>query len=525
MALSLSDSPRFDAFQAAICLEASDDILACIFAPLSLVERLRLLTVSKRWLCLLLVDLCVPQGNAWRAPSLAKRAGVNLRSLQLAGAGELFTRRCALRELLRALGGCSGSQMRSLVAWEPRCYFAEHCELEPALSTEQAMQLATSCPRLDGRTCLSLQADEDSAQAIAMLDALPGRHAVQLKLAYGNTGLATSQEALQVLVRHPRLQALFLKAWDDDDLADSDEDAEDFDLAAIRRSEAAAAFDSVAAAALQTGSAPSLELLSICSGSLFAAPQPAFADAAAVEAAFAAPAAAPSWTLRRLFLDGSAPCPALTRGALVASRGAIRHLRACASQNLIGDDGEDGGAKALAALLRHVGGSLESLHLCSDRSGESNETPFLPGLAPLLASPACRLHTLSVASVSLAELAFAAPLWGNEQLQDEEPTSRLQRFLAALSANRSLTALHLASCEWDEAEVELFAAALGARATPIGELRLSESYIPPAGAPPAPLCISEAPPPVPQSSCDLGPLCWLALRLSILSLLCLIGFV
>lgn len=164
---------------AARILEASNDILALVFASLSLVERLRLVTVSKRWLRLLLADLRFPREHVWRAPVVVKRAGSALRSLTLAGVGELFTRNCAIRELVRALSGCPGSQLSSVVTLEPTAVGDDnYWENGPALSAEQAMQLVASCPHLDRRTRLCLRAEAGAAQAVAMLDALPGSHAV-----------------------------------------------------------------------------------------------------------------------------------------------------------------------------------------------------------------------------------------------------------------------------------------------------------------------------------------------------------
>lgn len=484
-------------------LEACDDTLTCVFASLSLVERLRLLTVSKRWLRLLLVDVRFPSEHVWRAPAVLKRAGNALRSLQLAGVGDvysIYTGQSEFREILRALSACPESQLGMLVTWEPRLD-AEHWQKEqPALSKEEAMQLAASCPRLGERTCLCLRAEEDAAQAITMLDALPGRHAVQLRRARGK-GFPLPEALLRVLLRHPRLQALIFDvskiSWDEDQFG-YDDDEEDGDVpeehrASKRRSIAAAAFDAVATA-LQTGAALRLEAVSLCSDRERADPRPAFASAAAVEAAFEAAATGPGgpapWPLRRLSLEGSLTCPGLTRAALVASRGSLQHLRVCVSHALVCAHG--GGAAALAALLGYVGGSLELLHLESSAGLSApstwRETPFLPGLVPLLSSADCRLHTLSVGGVNFTNLARLAPELRDLQQPGHPapPASPLEGFLAALSSNRSLTALHIKGCKWSEMEMERFAAALGGRASPLKELYLCCSHLPPGGAPLAP---------------------------------------
>lgn len=64
---------------AAARLEASDDILMATFDSFSLVERVRLATVSRRWQRLLCGELRFPAWLMWRMPAIVERAKDDLR--------------------------------------------------------------------------------------------------------------------------------------------------------------------------------------------------------------------------------------------------------------------------------------------------------------------------------------------------------------------------------------------------------------------------------------------------------------
>jgi hypothetical protein len=75
------------------------------------------------------------------------------------------------------------------------------------LSTAQAFQLAASCPRLEASTRLAVMAS-GAAEALALMRALPGRHAVQLKCPDSIASQVDESEALRALLRHPSLCGL-----------------------------------------------------------------------------------------------------------------------------------------------------------------------------------------------------------------------------------------------------------------------------------------------------------------------------
>lgn len=452
-----------------------------IFASLSLVERLRLITVSKRWLRLLLVDLrVVLTEHLWRAPTVVRRAGDALRTLHVPGLGNaytLFEKRTTLEDLVQALEGVAGAQLRTLVTWEP----TDDADAV-FFSAAQAMRLAAACPLLGASSRVALHPGNWAEQAVSLLDALPGRHFVGL-FSIGKTTenpfstigpLAAAQLALRALVRHPRLSGLDVNISDSHFLVQQ--------MYPYQACLSAAAMSTLAEA-FGAGDLPPLEYLSVSSNTERGRAQ-AFADAAEIEAAFrAAGDHEAAGSIRHLRISGNC-CPEVTRCALLASRGSLQHLQVFASEAFGGGGGD--GAAALAAMLRHVGSRLETLRMhpawvenaVVEVADEWIETPFLPGLAPLLSSPDCRLHTLTVERASLVQMAAAAaPLAAAEQQEQGGQaalpvTSALQVFLDALSSNRSLTELDLSKCQMDERESAMLSAALAARAAPLRELRL-----------------------------------------------------
>lgn len=486
---------------AAARLESSADVLACVFAFLPLEEKLRLATVSRRWLRLLLVDLHYHRLHAWRAPPAVRRAGDALRSLHLEELGRSPDWRSTLEGILRALSESSaGAQLRTLVLWEPADSGLRF--LLPSLTPTQAQELRAGCPRLDASSRLILDA-KGPAEAAVLLDALPGRHAVRLLLPQGYNApeldvrydadgqpwtdpeilhprhwpeeRASVHAAMSALVHHPRLSAL-----------DIDTSGSQWDRGARMCYSAALA---AVGDALRPGSGSSLEYLRVGEALHWTR------DAAAAAAAGAASAGAgnPPLTtdgpaeaqprLRTLHLPNSAPVD-FARAALGGDCACIQHVTADLGWCRM--DRHDAGttaAAALEALLERVGGdSLETVDL-TDRKVHWNFGDLghsLRALAPMLTSPGCRLHSLA-----LEKLFLQNPPAGDagEAEATGPPAERpLPVFLRALSANRSLTELRLRESSLSDDETALLAAALAARASPLRALDLPTVSFGPGGA-------------------------------------------
>lgn len=449
----------------AVRLEASDDMLAAgVFASLSLVERLRLVTVSKRWRGLLLAHLHFPRELTWRAPHILRQAGSDLRSLHLEGPGETPDRGRTVSGVLQARGGAPGANLRTLVTWQPEDdVFFRSIYRHRGISLGQARQLSASCPNLDDSTRVAFEA-AGAAEAVAMLNMLPGRHTVHLMAAEEEDA---AEDSIEGHLRHPRLCTLGVE------LEDASEDSY------------SAALDAVACA-LERGES------SVESFILFSQDNdehlPAFADAGAVQAAFEGTAAlqlpAKPCSLRRLHLPCGAPAAFCCR-VLLAPRESLKHVMVNLNSVV---ETNDRGAAALTALLHQIGGGLESLCISTMFNqregmepgridGYSTTAYLLPGLSPLLSSRGCRLRALSLDEFSTAAVgaeAAAAPSG------DDDP---LVSFLRAFSTNRSLEALDMSDVDIGGREIALLADALAARASPIRSLCADASAYSPSGAP------------------------------------------
>lgn len=481
---------------AAACVDASDDLLLCVFAPLSLVERLRLATVSKRWLRLLLAHLRIPREHAWRAVSVVQRAGDSLRSLSLESLAETPDWESTLAGILRALPAGGGTNLSTCVIWEPTDTVL--VDDIPFLSPGQAKQLRASCPRLDASTRLAFCA-KHPAQALALLDALPGRHAVRLLPATAKPAPAL-QEQLSLLLRHPRLCALQIG-----EISDT--------LSSSRPTARAAAFVDAALAAVaeavQRGGDGrcSLEHLCVVDGK-GRPPQtgPALLGAAAAAGAFRAapdaPGAGQQCSLRSLRLVGAHLRRDFVRSVLAASAGSLRHLSTNVDKAFFEPDGEDGGAggaggaaelEAVSALVELMG-KLESLSVAdwaaglwaADHDSHDDDAPVLPWLTPLIASPDCRVRCLALAggyvdSEPDDDYEADFPDGGCPAIPDQGS------FLHALSENSSLHKLKIEGYGFTFHTTAMLAYGLAARSAPLLSLDLSLSMLTnDDGAPPSP---------------------------------------
>lgn len=474
---------------AAARLEASDDVLLVIFARLSVEERLRFACVSRRWQRLVQAELCFPRYLLWRATAIVRRAGHALRMLDVSsGRGEDGQK--LLDKILPALVDGAGAELRTLVAWVAQGDSEPTDPLNglPLLSSKEALRLLASCPHLDVSTRLSVRA-EGAAQAVALLDALPGRHAVFLSPPAEPPGASgapfppaddAEQAALRALLRHPRLCALGVSvpAWDESEpwRADSWFDAHALP-AIVDALGPQGQRDGCSLEHLRVEEYPSDEM----------ARTPAFPDAAAVAAAFsAARPPMPECSLRS-FAVIHQTLPSFVRGVLAASAGSLTALNANFSISLVDTDSVDGAA-TLAAVLRHVGPSLQALQMTMcDGEGQPDSAP-LCGLAPLLASPGCRLRSLRLCDVDLTQLALADAWQPAGDDFSEEPeggsTTALQCLVEALADNRSLRALHLPRVKFLESQIAALATALASRAVPLDSVTLGESdnFVSTAGA-------------------------------------------
>lgn len=448
---------------AAARLEASDDALMCIFKPLSLIERLRLVLVSKRWLRLLLADVRVPRDHARRMPAIVRWVGTALRSLRLEELRGAPDSEFVLAEILKALlPEGVGEQLRTLIMWQPAD--ADDLERPTCCPAGFAKLLGAACPRLDASTRMAVVA-KSAAEAVEMLDAVPGRHHLRLLQSRGGEqSLEDLRQQLVALLRHPRLSAFtiielntFAPGADADDWFHAV-------VAAVGDAVQRRGADGCPLEHVYVGMNPFYEGRD--GGELL--------NASTVAAAFEGAATGRLQSLQLSY--GISPENA--RSLLTASRGSLRHLSINAGHVLA--DASHGGAAALAALLGRVGGDLESLEL-KDSIGVADDPDPSPlqslsaGLAPLLSSADCRVRALALVGNNPAADPF------NVEPPDAHPDSA--PFFAAVAANRSLKRIGIASSALWPRGVERLAAALAARATPLQALVLTGEALGPSGAP------------------------------------------
>lgn len=204
-------------------------MLLAIFASLTLLERLCAAAVCKNWRRILLAELRIPPEHIWRSPALARSAGAALQVLDLPGLCRSADRWKIAVDLCQALADGAGAQLVSLVLWEVSTFATETCDEDSIayLSGEQALQIRAACPRLSSSTRLSFSV-KTALQGLDLLEALPGRHALQLTLppadkAFETPVAADAQDfaAFNRLLRHARLAALEIE--NDDEPADLEE--------------------------------------------------------------------------------------------------------------------------------------------------------------------------------------------------------------------------------------------------------------------------------------------------------------
>lgn len=469
-------------------------LLACIFAPLTLVERLRLTVVSKQWLRLLLADLRFPREHLWRALPIVRRAGDALRSLHVASIQGTFDGRHTLAGILRALRGGAGAQLRTFIMWEPPSAEEDAAGLAyptVALSPKQALQLRTTCPRLGASTRLAFHAK--AAEAIAVLDAVPGRHAVSLE---GNVAeedevaespqRAAEGAAQRALVRNPRLCALFLN--------DVYSRADWYCFGA--------AFEAVADA-LRRGDPTALALehlfFDAAEDCVFYEELDAFSansgsgsdsDEDDEEAAASAlPAGAPtarkerrSNSLKSLSIVRTPPLLKSVHRIIDARHDGLRHLSIIAADKPGGEGGAEG---KMSRLLGGASRPLESITVLATEEDFDDRpvTYIVPPITTLLGSADCRLRALELEDISLSTL--AEKVVQQEKAQERHPKiTELDQFSTALASNRSLTAIELKYLHWEGPELVQLTTALAARSAPLRKLCLTWSMedLSPAGA-------------------------------------------
>lgn len=431
-------------------------LLACIFAPLSLVERLRLATVSKQWLRGLLADLRFPREHAWRASPIVRRAGDALRSLHVAPLHDVNDRERTLAGIVRALCGGAGAQLRSFVMWDPPQDATRLEESAAFLSAPQALQLGAACPHLDASTRLALSAE--AAKAVAVLDAVPGRHAVSLvesdesdEADDDESHRAAEGAAQEAVVRHPRLFALILTC---------SYSTEPYCFGA-----ALAALGE----AMRLGE-PSTALEHLYVNDDGSGDTSYFDESETRrlsndgEVAAAATASDRRSCLKSLSVIRTPPLYRTTHKVVGAGHTALQHL------SIVVTDTPCGGM--MSELLEPSSKAMETLALLieSYNYGDWPETGFVHDIATFIASADCRLRTLILQGISLPELATKP---NRRTLQRPDPhATELHRLAAALAGNRSLTAFELWYFEWDDEDLAQIAAALAARALPLRRLRV-----------------------------------------------------
>lgn len=478
---------------AAVLVESSDDLLLKVMSIFELEERLRLTTVSKRWHRLLLADLRFPSWHIWRAPSLVRRVGSGVRVLDVSGIADYCLRfeqkenpPILLSALLRVLSGGAGAELRTLVSWAPADWNDGGNDrgteriaglLAVSLTLDQAVQLRAACPHLDSSSRLAVRAS-GAAQAVALLDALPGRHDLLLSPPSPLPAPIPGDEAaaLAALVRHPRLSGLSLHRSESDDKA-------------LIGPWVDAALDSLVDALNGPGGCV-LEHLAVDVAAAdarddVAPPQTEPLPAPVAEAPGAAAAANGACGLRSFsLLDGIRSRH--LHGVLTASRGTLRHLH---FEPWHPDADED--APLLDEVIRLISASpLESLAIAFRDQGASSQAPAVLAIASLLAARDCRLRTVALGLLNIPGLALLSP--ADSPAPGDEPASNpFSVLLNALSSNRSLRVIDASTMQWSDSHAALLGSALCVRAAPLDSLRIKTIYGVwlPTGAPLRPLAL------------------------------------
>lgn len=452
---------------AAARVEGVDELLLSVLRPLRLVERLRLATVCKRWQRMCARELCVPSRHLWRTQTLLRRAA-GLRRLEVTGHEESSGDH-QFAFLCDAIRGTVGAQLRELVMWDYEGVRNDKEAKLARLSLFEAEQLRASCPNLDGG-CRLLFMSETAQDAVALLDLLPGRHAVRLALHDPPVSSDSNRAALSALARSPRLAALHV-SWHTLEEAPVGTDS--------WYSHALGAL----AVALVSGDS-SVELIDLEGPPLKGQLQlPVFTSAADVEACFAQGSPLPGCPLRSLAVDDCGLQGEFLRQVLPIARNSLRHLSSGRGVSLAAD------GPTLVALLRHAAPSLE--HLCLGNSGcISGEDPYgtaggaaaAASLAPLLRAQSCRLRSLSV--LFLCWVGLADPADPSDARRVPPSLTPFEDFADALSRNASLRRLRLECTLMTARETAVLTAALAARAAPLDFLRLVSTSlnIEPSGA-------------------------------------------
>lgn len=161
----------------------ADDLLLRVFSSMLIADRVRLGLVCKRWASLLLSEVILPLPLARHAPSLVLRAGASLRVLDISSlrtTTRAVSGKVLLEDLMYALQNSgAGSSIGQLVMWRQELDCCGSDWDRGYLQEKQVEQLRAACPRLTDDTRCYLRA-HGAESAAAMLDAIPGRHALVL---------------------------------------------------------------------------------------------------------------------------------------------------------------------------------------------------------------------------------------------------------------------------------------------------------------------------------------------------------
>lgn len=468
---------------AAAQVAAINDIMMQVFAHLGLAERLRLAAVCKEWRSAL-SELRVPRELAWRTGSIVRAAGPSLRNLCLPQFWQAGCWKITSEDLVQALlRSGAGAELHSLVLWElPEQASSEEGSFS-YLSSEHASSLISACPNLGPSTRIPFGIST-AAAAISLLDALPGRHGVQLvppvepeyrfeseELVFELSG--NSPAYLQQLLRHPRMAAMDL------DNANYQSDERGYAEACMQKAYAAIldglSFDG------QAGGCSIQHLRTwncdvsgwgefACFGSSAQAVHAAFDAAAAAE-----PGGAPPCSLESLHVpDGMMDNAFLTAVLLACGHGGgqLRNLYIEELSQVVQapDEREGGWGSALPALLERICGMpprLESLSIKTDRNLYEGSLD-LGVLTGILASDRCRLRSLVCGGACLDSLADVYDLDSSDADAEEAGS-----FFCALSANQSLRTLALPCCRPTGGCTRRLMSAIAQRAAPLEALDIS----------------------------------------------------
>lgn len=185
-------------------LEASDDLLLRIFRGFTVVERLRLAAVSKRWQRLLLAELVfkeVDKDITRRLQQIIRWAGDALTRLDISA---LECEVIRWREIILQL--CDHCpNLKELVMWAEDK--APPPQIVWGVDPEMARRLAAQCPLLE-ETSRVVICWNSFADGIAVLDALPGRHGLHFEQTGVTAGLPTGNpldiDSLPAVLTHRR---------------------------------------------------------------------------------------------------------------------------------------------------------------------------------------------------------------------------------------------------------------------------------------------------------------------------------